>query len=60
LGVIAVAIIMTILVIRFIKVDQKGYKLLFVLYVLFWIPLMLQRQYTGVMQNNIPAGGSLL
>jgi hypothetical protein len=60
IGVIVLAIVVAILVIRFIKVEQKGYKLLFVLYTLFWIPLMLLRQYTGVMEKAIDSNLTLL
>lgn len=51
--VIVLSIITAILVIRFVKIEQSGYKLLFITYTLFWIPLMLCRQYTGVMANAI-------
>ncbi|MDR2369377.1 MAG: MFS transporter, partial [Mycoplasmataceae bacterium] len=53
IAVIIIAITVAILVIRLIKIEQKGYKLLFVCYTLFWIPLMLLRQYTGVMEKAI-------
>ena len=36
-----------------IKLVGKGYKYLFVLYTLFWIPLMLLRENSGTLQNNI-------
>ena len=36
-----------------IKLVGKGYKLLFVMYTIFWIPLMLLRENTGTMQNAI-------
>lgn len=36
-----------------IRFEQKGYKMLFVFYVIFWIPLMLLRPYRGVMQKAL-------
>ncbi|MDR0739807.1 MAG: MFS transporter [Mycoplasmataceae bacterium] len=59
-AIIVLAIIIAIVVIRFIKINQKGYKLLFVCYTLFWIPLMLLRQYTGVMEKAIDSKMILL
>jgi hypothetical protein len=58
--VIVLAVVTAILVIRFIKIEQKGYKLLFICYTLFWIPLMLLRQYTGVMEKAIDSKVTLL
>ena len=36
-----------------IKLPGKGYKLLFLLYTLFWIPLMLLRENTATMQTGL-------
>lgn len=36
-----------------LKFEQSGYKLLFILYTVFWIPLMLLRQYTGEFQKGL-------
>ncbi|BAC43913.1 transporter [Malacoplasma penetrans] len=36
-----------------LKNVTKGYKIFFVSYVLFWIPLKMLREYTSVVQNNI-------
>lgn len=36
-----------------IKLPGKGYKLLFLLYTIFWIPLMLLRENTATMQSGI-------
>ncbi len=36
-----------------IKLDQPGYKRLFVFYTLFWFPLMLVRSYRGTLNNDL-------
>ncbi len=36
-----------------IKLDEKGYKYLFWMYTLYWIPTMLVRDYRGTMQSAI-------
>ena len=33
----------------------KGYKIFFISYILFWIPLKMLREYTSIMQNKIDA-----
>ena len=38
-----------------VKLAGQGYKLLFVMYTIFWIPLMLLRENSGVFQNSIDA-----
>lgn len=37
----------SIFVIFRLKIEQKGYKLLFVTYLVFWIPFMMTREYTS-------------
>lgn len=41
----------SIVIIQKIKLDNKGYKYLFVVYTFFWMPIMLLRSYRGTMQN---------
>ena len=45
-------ILFSYLLIRKLNFEQKGYKSLFVLYTIFWIPLMLLRAVTGTMESN--------
>lgn len=40
-----------------IKFDDKNYRLLFVIYTLYWIAPMLLREYTSQMHNNMLAAG---
>lgn len=35
------------------KIDSKGYKLFFVSYIFFWIPLKMLREYTSIVQTPI-------
>lgn len=46
-------LVVSFVLINKIKLDQKGYKYLFWLYTIFWIPIMLVRPYRGTMQNVI-------
>ncbi|MDE5651476.1 MAG: MFS transporter, partial [Ureaplasma sp.] len=48
-----VFLVVSFILISKIKLDQKGYKYLFWLYTIFWIPIMLVRPYRGTMQNAI-------
>lgn len=48
-----VFLIISIIFISFIKIEQKGYKFLFITYLIFWIPLMMTREYSGKIQNQI-------
>ncbi|GAA5414601.1 MFS transporter [Ureaplasma ceti] len=36
-----------------LKLKEKGYKYLFVLYVIYWVPIMLVRPYRGTMQHAL-------
>lgn len=45
-------VLLSYLLIRKLNFEQKGYKSLFVLYILFWIPLMLLRAVTGTMESK--------
>lgn len=52
----SIFIILTIssfLIINKLKLEQNGYKYLFILYTMFWIPIMLVRPYRGTIQNWI-------
>lgn len=53
LAILLFSILFAVVVIALIKTDKKGYKILFISYTLFWIPLMLCRQYTGNLSNAI-------
>lgn len=46
-------LIASITFISLIKFDSKGYKFMFILYIIFWIPIMLVREYRGKVQNLI-------
>lgn len=48
-----VIVIFSVLFLAKIKFVGKGYKLLFICYTLFWIPLMLLRDNTGSMQKGL-------
>lgn len=52
-SIFAIFLIISIVFISFIKIEQKGYKFLFITYLIFWIPLMMTREYSGKIQNNI-------
>lgn len=43
-----------------LKLETKGYKLLFIFYTLFWFPLMLVRSYRGTLNNDLEIDKSLL
>ena len=43
----------SIIFIQKIKLDNKGYKYLFIVYTFFWIPIMLLRPYRATMQKAI-------
>lgn len=64
LGVNIIILILSIgislLVFKLIKIEDSGYKMLFVFYTLFWIPNMLCRNYTGVMHSAYGGAASLL
>lgn len=46
-------LIASITFISVIKFDSKGYKFMFIVYIIFWIPIMLVREYRGKVQNLI-------
>lgn len=46
-------LIASITFISIMKFDSKGYKFMFILYIIFWIPIMLVREYRGKIQNLI-------
>ncbi len=46
-------LIVSFILINKIKLDKNGYKYLFWLYTIFWIPIMLVRPYRGTIQNAI-------
>lgn len=52
-AVFVIALIFSMILIWKIKLPQKGYKLLFIFYTIFWIPLMLLRAYTGSMEKSL-------
>lgn len=52
-SIFVILIILSIILVNRIKLENKGYKYLFWLYTLFWIPIMLVRPYRGTMQNAI-------
>lgn len=43
----------SILIISKMKFEHKGYKYMFITYIIFWIPIMLVREYRGKAQNLI-------
>ena len=45
--------ISSFLIINKLKFEQSGYKYLFLLYTIFWIPIMLVRPYRGTIQTAI-------
>lgn len=45
--------IISIVVVWRLKIEQKGYKLLFITYLFFWIPLMMTREYSSKVTNGI-------
>lgn len=51
LGVLVVSLIVSGILIFKIKFDDKNYRLLFIIYTLYWIAPMLLREYTSQMQN---------
>ena len=53
ISIFVVILIASIILISKLKLQDKGYKYLFVLYTVFWIPIMLVRPYRGTMQNAI-------
>lgn len=48
-----ILVLLSIILVNKIKLENKGYKYLFWLYTLFWMPIMLVRPYRGTMQNAI-------
>ena len=53
LTIFILVLIFSIFFISRMKIESKGYKLFFVSYVFFWIPLKMLREYTSVMQSSI-------
>ena len=53
LSIFVVILVASVILISKLKLQDKGYKYLFVLYTIFWIPIMLVRPYRGTMQNAI-------
>lgn len=53
ISIFVIFLIISIIFISFIKIEQKGYKFLFITYLIFWIPLMMTREYSGKIQNQI-------
>ena len=60
LAILLISIGISLLIFKLIKIEDKGYKLLFVFYTLFWIPNMLCRGYTGLMHTGMGASASML
>lgn len=59
----AIFIILTIaslILVNKINLQEKGYKYLFWLYTIFWVPIMLVRPYRGTMQNAINNDATLV
>ncbi len=52
IAIFLIVILFSYFLIRKLNFGQKGYKSLFVLYTIFWIPLMLLRAVTGTMESN--------
>lgn len=52
IAIFLLVILLSYILIRKLNFEQKGYKHLFVLYTIFWIPLMLLRAVTGTFENN--------
>lgn len=53
IGIFLIILIGSIILIQKIKLQNQGYKYLFILYTFFWIPIMLLRSYRGTMQTII-------
>lgn len=53
IGIFLIILLGSIILIQKIKLNNKGYKYLFILYTFFWIPIMLLRSYRGTMQSII-------
>lgn len=51
--ILLITAIITIVVIIKLKINSKGYKLFFIAYIIFWIPIMLTRPYRGSVQDLI-------
>ncbi len=56
IGVLCFGLILCALLLWKIKFADKGYKLLFFTYLLFWVPLMLTRDNTGNIERAIEPG----
>lgn len=57
-GIFLVLTIASFILVSKIKLDEKGYKYLFWMYTMYWVPTMLVRPYRGTMQQAID--GTLL
>lgn len=53
LAIFVLIAIASIILISKLRLEEKGYKYLFVLYTIYWIPVMLVRPYRGTMQHAI-------
>lgn len=53
LVILLVVCLLSVVVIRKIKNVNPGYRLVFLVYLIFWIPLKMLREYTGIVQKNI-------
>lgn len=53
LCILTIVLISSIFVLWKVKFEHKGYKLVFITYILFWIPIMLIRDYRHQFQNSM-------
>lgn len=54
-GIFLILSIASLFLVNKLKLEQKGYKYLFWLYTIFWVPIMLVRPYRGTMQTALDA-----
>ncbi len=60
LSIFILAVIISLLILKLIKLEKQGYKMLFLFYTLFWVPIMLLRNYTGIIHDDMGCSSSLL
>ena len=59
-AIFAILTIASLILVNKINLQEKGYKYLFWLYTMFWVPIMLVRPYRGTMQNAIDNDATLV
>ena len=59
-GIIAIGFGLTFLSLYFLKIKDKHMRLMFILYVIYWVAPLIAREYTGLIQEHMDVGTTWL